>query len=100
MLMAFGNQLTTKWVDLNMQDVYLDWAESLQSVSIAAIDHGIREAKKEQFPPSQGEFVAHCRTYKPAELLKITSKLSTEQIEINRKRIADIAAMLARSKQA
>lgn len=84
-----------------MQDVYTDWAEALAGCSLAAINHGITQAKNGQHPPSQGEFLAHCRAYKPNDcVLKLELKLSPEQVEINRKRIAEIAEMLSRKKQA
>lgn len=84
-----------------MQDVYADWAEALAGCSLAAINHGIGMAKNGQHPPSQGEFLAHCMTYKPNNhVLKLELKLSPKQVEINRKRIAEIAEMLSRKKQA
>lgn len=78
-----------------MIDVYADWAEALDGCTIGAISHGIELSKKGQHPPNQGEFVAHCQTYNPPMPILIESKLSPEQIEINRKRIADIVAQLS-----
>ena len=98
--MAFGNQMAAKWGGMNMAEVYADWAESLDGCTIGAISHGIELSKKCQHPPNQGEFVAHCQSYKPAMPIMIDCKLSPEQIESNRKRIAKIAEMLAGSKAA
>jgi hypothetical protein len=99
--LSFGNQLVAKWHGLNMQDVYADWAEALADCSLAAINHGILISKTHPHPPAQGEFLAYCRQYNPvSNVLKIESKLSPEKIADNQRRIAEIAAMLARNKQA
>ena len=100
LLMAFGNQLLSKWAEIDMRAVYADWAEELQSLSLGAINHGIAQSKALAHPPSQGEFKALCQSYKPAMPIMIDCKLSFEQIEANRKRIAGIAEMLAWSKSA
>jgi len=89
-----------KWKGIDMQSVYQDWAESMQGLSLGAINHGIEISNGGEHPPSKGEFIRNCKDYKPAQLLKIESKLSPEQREANKKRIADIAASLHRSKQA
>jgi len=89
-----------KWQGIELQDVYKDWAESMQELTLGAINHGIEESKKSENPPNQGEFIAMCKTYKSAQLLKIGKNLSPKQIEKNRARIAEVAAMLARSKAA
>lgn len=83
-----------------MQAVYADWAERMQGLSLDAINHGIEVSKGGEHPPSQGEFVNNCKGYKPAELLKIESKLSLDQREANKQRIAAMVKNLTRSKQA
>jgi hypothetical protein len=101
LLMAFGNQLSAKWDGLPMQDVYQDWAEAMQQLTLGSINYGIEESKKNVHPPSQGEFIAHCKRFNSqSNLLKIESKLSPEKMEDNRKRIAEIARRMARSKAA
>lgn len=84
-----------------MVEVYQDWAEALQQQSLGAINFGIETSKAEIHPPSQGEFVAHCKRYNPnAGVLRLESKLSKEQLEANRERIATIARSLAGRKSA
>ena len=83
-----------------MQAVYADWAKALGELSLGAIDHGVNAAGDCPHPPSRGEFKALCQAYKPAMPLMIESKLSPEQIAVNKKRIADISAMLAARKSA
>lgn len=83
-----------------MQAVYADWAERMQDLSLGSIDFGIKVCGDMPHPPSKGEFFNACRGYNPPQLLKIESKLSPEQREANKQRMADIAKSLARSKQA
>ena len=90
----------SKWQGINLQDVYADWADAMQGLSLGAINYGIEISKTGEHPPSQGEFVKNCKGYKPAELLKIECKLTSEQREANRQRIADIAKNLSKAKTA
>ena len=96
--MAFGNQMVAKWGGLDQQEVYTDWAESMQEFSLGAINHGIEAAKEQPHPPSQGEFKTLCRGYKPALPTMLEHKLSPEQIEKNRVRIAEMVRSLAEKK--
>ena len=98
--LSFGVQVLAKWQGMDMQEVYQDWADAMQDISLGAINHGIKLSKQQPYPPNQGEFIAYCQTYKPSMPLMIESKLTPEQIEENRKRIAGIAAMLAKGKAA
>ena len=84
--------MNAKWSGIDLRLVYADWAEELGSMSLGAIDHGVKAAKNCPHPPSQGEFKELCRGYKPAMPLMIESKLTPEQIETNRKRIEAIVA--------
>jgi hypothetical protein len=77
-----------------MQAVYQDWAEQMQGLSLGSINYGITVSKSGDHPPSQGEFIKNCKGYKPPELLKIECKLTPEQREANKQRIADIAKNL------
>ncbi len=81
-----------------MTEVYQDWAESMSNLTLGAINHGINEAKHEKHPPSQGEFIAHCRKFVPPTQIKLDNKLTPEQIEKNKARIAEIIKQLGRSK--
>lgn len=83
-----------------MQAVYADWADELKNLSLGAINHGIKVSGAGEHPPSQGEFIANCKGYKPSELMKIESKLTPEQREANRQRIANVAKNLSRTKSA
>lgn len=96
--MAFGNQMNAKWQGIDLHEVYADWAEAADGLSLGAINHGIELSKKNQHPPSQGEFIENCRLYKPALPTMIDCKITPEQLKANRKRIADIAKTLAGSK--
>ena len=96
--MAFGNQMATKWGGLNQQEVYADWAESMQGFSLGAINYGIEEAKNLQYPPSQGEFKTLCRAYKPELPPLLGYTLTEEQKEKNRLKIAELAISLAKHK--
>ncbi len=84
-----------------MQAVYQDWAESLENLTLASINHGIEVSGNAPHPPSKGEFIANCKTFRPDnQVLKLESKLTEEQKEINKARIAEMVKTLARSKQA
>ncbi len=87
-----------KWQNLDMQELYADWAEGMQDLSLAQIDHGIKVSKTFEFPPSQGEFISYCKQYIAPEPLKIEHKLSAEQLERNRRRIREMAEMLSKNK--
>jgi len=101
LLMAFGNQLSAKWDGLDLQEVYQDWAEAAQSLTLGAINFGIELSKQQPHPPSQGEFIAHCKRFNPAcNVLKIERKLSPEEIARNKARIAKIGKLLAARKSA
>lgn len=94
--------MSAKWKDLNMQDVCADWQEDMQDLTVGAIAHGITLSKASPHPPNLGEFVNHCKAYRPPEstVLQLDRKFTVEQIEANQKRIADMVAMLKMSKQA
>jgi len=100
MSLSFGNQLSAKWQGIDMDEVHADWADAMQGLSLGAINHGIEVSKGGAHPPSQGEFINNCKGYKPAELLKIESKLSPEQREANKRRIAEMVRNLAKGKSA
>ena len=89
------------WQGMDMQDVYADWADALQACSLGAIQFGIELAKLEpgNNPPTQGQFVAMCRKYEPVpNVHQIENRLTPEQLEKNRRRIAEISAALATKK--
>lgn len=83
-----------------MADVYTDWAESLGGYTLGAINCGIALAGDEKHPPNQHEFSEHCKKYTPPQTNapKLQHNFTPEEIEINKKRIADIVAGLAKSK--
>lgn len=85
-----------KWQGINLQDVYQDWAEAMQSLSLGAIEYGIEQSKKDAHPPNQWEFIKHCAGYNPnPNVQKIESKLSPEQIAANKERIAALVKRFA-----
>lgn len=90
--------MLAKWQGMDMQSVYADWAESMQEYSLGAINHGIEQAGDLQHPPSKGEFKILCQCYKPKLPPMIDHKVSPEQLEKNRLRIAEIARTLAAKK--
>lgn len=92
--------MNAKWQGIDMRAVYADWSERLVGTSLAAINHATELSTDMPHPPNRGEFVALCQTYKPALPTMIDCKLTPEQIEANRKRIADIAKTLGGSKAA
>lgn len=81
-----------------MTEVYQDWAESMSNLTLGAINYGIQESKHEKHPPSQGEFIAQCRKFVPPSVAKLDNKLSPEQIEKNKARIAEIIKQLGKHK--
>lgn len=99
--LAFGRRSADMWQGMEMADVYEDWADSLQGCSLGAIQHGIELAKLEpgSNPPTQGQFVAFCRKYEPVpNVHQLENRLTPEQLEKNKRRIAEIAAGLAAKK--
>lgn len=99
MSLSFGVQVFAKWQGMDMQEVYADWSESMQEFSLGSINYAIETAKELQHPPSQGEFKTLCRGYKPALPTMLGHKLSPEQIEKNRVRIAEMVKSLASKKE-
>jgi len=78
-----------------MQLVYADWAESLQSYTLGAINFAIGVSKQDAHPPNLGEFISYCKAYNPTNnVIKLESKFTPEQLEVNKKRIADILTTL------
>lgn len=79
--------MQAKWQGIDMELVYIDWAEALQHYSLGAINYAIGEAKNEQHPPSQGMFIEFCKRYKPPlndlrlEKKKIVSEDGLKKIE-------------------
>ena len=101
--MAYGKRQADLWQGQDMQDVWEDWAEALQGCSLGAIKHGIDLAKLDTSnnPPTQGQFLALCKTYRPAvNKLQLVHRLTPEQIEENKRRIAEITNNLAKKQRA
>lgn len=98
MLLSFGNQFQAKWAGLDMAMVYDEWAQTLRDCSIGAIAFATEESKKNDMPPSLGAFLKLCRDYKPEPILKLEHKLTVEQIERNKARLAEILANFRHSK--
>ena len=101
--MAYGKRQADLWQGQDMQDVWKDWADALQGCSLGAIKHGIDLAKLDtgNNPPTQGQFLALCKTYKPAvNKLQLVHRLTPEQIEENKRRIAEITNNLAKKQRA
>lgn len=96
----FGNQVLAKWEGLDMQMVYGEWADELSRCSLGQIRHGIELSKREKHPPNLGEFAELCRKYKASDVVKLEHKITPEQLEKNKRRIAEIAASLAKRKEA
>jgi len=82
-----------------LQEVYADWADAMQGLTLGSINFGIECSKLNEHPPSQGEFIKNCKGYQPAQLLKIECKLTQEQREENKRRITEIARKLSLTKQ-
>lgn len=88
--------MLSKWQGLNIQDVYLDWVEAMQGMTLGAINHAIEMSKSNIHPPSQGEFIAHCRHYVvPVNNLLLVHK-SPERNEENLEKIRQMKEILAR----
>lgn len=85
--------MQAKWQGIDMQSVYMDWAESLQECSLGSINHAINLAKLEEHPPSQGAFLAMCKTYKP-ELVELRIDKPKTSSEEGLKRIAEMREIL------
>ena len=99
--MAYGKRQADLWQGQDMQDVWKDWADALQGCSLGAIKHGIDLAKLDtgNNPPTQGQFLALCKTYRPeVNKLQLVHRLTPEQIEENKRIIAEIASRFVKSK--
>ena len=94
LLLSFGNQLTSKWKGLEIHDVYVDWAESMQDFSIGAIDCGLHLAKDLPHPPSQGEFKELCKQYIAPAKIRLEYHLSEEQMERNKVNVQEMLKKL------
>lgn len=85
------------WHGIDMEEVYSDWAKALQACSMGAIRHGIElaKARQDKDPPTQGQFLAMCKTYEPDEIgLKLDSKPTPEQVAKNKEKFAEMLAGL------
>lgn len=103
MALGYGRKVFDMWGELDMQDVYEDWADELQGCSIGAIKFATETAKKEllEKPPTQGQFIAFCKKYQPVgNVHRLAHRLTPEQLEANKKRIAELAAGLIKKKSA
>lgn len=99
--MAYGKRQADLWRDQDMNAVLEDWAEALQGCSLGAIKHGIDLAKLDtgNNPPTQGQFLALCKTYRQAvNKLQIVHKLTPEQIEENKRKVAELSSRLVKTK--
>jgi len=83
-------------MDLDL--VYRSWAEDLATYSLGAINYGIEVAKRDQHPPSLGEFIVKCQGYKPADAMRLEHRLTPEQLEVNRKRVQALIQALVNGK--
>jgi len=86
--------MQAKWQGIKMEEVYLDWAESLKNCSLGSINFAIEQSKLEQFPPSQGSFLAYCKQYKPPMIEKRLEKLHVKDCEVGLARLAEIKKQL------
>ena len=101
--MAYGKRQADLWQGQDMQDVWKNWADALQGCSLGAIKHGIDLAKLDtgNNPPTQGQFLALCKTYRPeVNKLQLVHRLTPEQIEENKRHIAEITNNLAKKQRA
>lgn len=101
--LAYGRRSLDMWQGMDMQEVYADWADALQGNSLGSIQHGIDVAKNEiaEKPPTQGQFIAFCKKYQPVgNVHRLAHRLTPEQLEANKKRIAELAAGLMKKKSA
>lgn len=90
--LAFGNQFYAKWQGIPLDALHANWAENLGEFSVGAIGYAMKKTSRAVMPPNLGEFIASCREYSPASsVLQLRRKFTPEELEANRKRIADIA---------
>lgn len=90
--------MASKWQGIDLQEVYADWAQSMKDFTLAQINHGIEVSKEQEHPPSLGEFMNLCRQYRPPQMLKISYKISYEQMEKNKAKIHELAEALRKRK--
>lgn len=99
----YGSLFLDRWRDCNMANVMETWAEELAGFADQPerIAYALKSLADERFPPTLPEFIAACRRA-PAKSSgpALVHRLTPEQIESNRKRIAEISAQLAKDKAA
>ena len=75
-------------------DIYCVWAESMQDLSIGAIQHGVELSKQDEHPPNLGKFMDHCRKYKPKQVEARLNKnpVSQEKAKENLEKLKKLLA--------
>ncbi len=96
-----GNRAAAMWEGTNIAAVKLMWRTKLAGFRIEAIKRALGETDELQFPPSLPTFITLCRnaersigTDKPM----LECKLTPEQIERNKQRVAEMIAGLMKAK--
>lgn len=78
-----------------MQDVFADWADDLQDLTLGQIGYAVELSRKESMPPNIGDFIKRAKEYRPDdEMLKLPRKFTQEEKERNRKRVESLAKTL------
>jgi hypothetical protein len=95
----YGNRFASQWDGADIQNVKQVWAEELGGFSEMpeAIGYAFKNLDP-KFPPSALEFKELCRRAPRKEVMALPHKLTPEEIERNRQRIAEIASGLGRAK--
>ena len=99
----YGTRFLDMWRGTDLAMVRRHWAEKLGGFhdKPQAIKAALDALDEKPFPPTLPEFLAMCRECSKrinTEPLALEHKLTPEDIERNRKRIAEIAAGLAKAK--
>ena len=92
--------MQTKWDGINLEDVYDDWADALQSFTVGAIGYGIDISKTMKHPPNQGEFIHHCMEYSPPKIynnMQIVKKESQMTKEEAKSKLTKLKEMIESS---
>lgn len=98
MLANYGSRFADMWRDTNIADVKAVWAEKLGGFADKpeCLKYGLDCLDGREWPPSLPEFLADCRRA-PAPVLKaLEHKQTTEDMERNKRRVAEIAQRLGR----
>lgn len=92
----YGSLFLDRWRGCDMENVRATWAEELGGFrdQPERIAYALKSLADQPFPPTLPEFIAACRRAPANQPLALPHKLTPEQIEENKRRLAEMMTTL------